>query len=1098
MSDKLDTIIPRTRSKSSKPSLNPIAVDVATSRPNSQRDPLEAVIIPLRSKRIAGRSGKPETRAKPEPVRKESEVYTFGEEAGRDIEDAAVPLRQKLSRSAKKKSRPCQFPESGSEEIESPSMKRKKSDGPAAVVVRTLAPKQRSKTGTVDNGEEASCSKSSSGSRGATRTRENSEQKSESEHNQSFTSSIMESAMDDCASVKPVEDCDVILADDDEKEKKKSTASKSILDENQTAHDLSVFETSARQTGYIFKRILSDDSEYVEEDGSASTSEGDLVESSDEAFDKSRTDKRSMRKRKKPERYGISSSGIETRRLRPRKASSSSSSQSGDKQKYNAGKVLKRENMRHRRRSPGLFPVDDDPALKEKGTRKVEKMGRDRKLLRDAEKAGVRHRFGEYNLRSRGSKEKESTPKPEPRKRYGLRANRPPEGALVMPDLSAILHLESEISADEPPRKKRIANRNKDTSDEYSSFEPTLYWPTKEISFDTIGGCAAIKEQLTRELLLPFRKHLLKRQQQQQAVPDEANPESVALPEQTGGASYFCRGVLFWGPPGTGKTFMAKAVAYECGKDITSVPVYVISGAELLTKWVGESENHLRLIFQQAQLNSPSIIFIDELDGLVRRRTTSESDHVNFNMVSTMLTLLNGVIDRGSVIVIATTNYKDVLDPALMRSGRFDLKILFPAPNTEERTLILETLTKDWKVPLTDTDRAAVAVNTEGFTGADLDLLCKKAQNISELAVEQQKESDNNNYNNNELPDTLHIFFKALLEVEPSALAAPTSGGTVSAPLDGRVRPLVEKQLQKLIEELTAYYPVRMPGESMALHSSAMWGTFKNGSLMLDYHPVLFVYTERDPLLLDLVTSALFHQLSMKNQVRSIDFRSTQYTVTVTVDCQTLLSERSCIAGLFHLDEACSMPKNDILTLPTWLVKALSKRNGYRAPLLVVTSSRPPDEYAEKMREIFGDTSLQFRVNQPNLDQLKEFFSDLFDSLHDSDNGISNGAPERSGNGILNGQLKRKRAKLAGYLSSELPKIDDLLSKHQILSRAIWQGRNDPHKADFFDRVREFSGPDGNDSDRASRASSSSDEKSGRDDMAGKGTNFGLGKSAKK
>ncbi len=180
------------------------------------------------------------------------------------------------------------------------------------------------------------------------------------------------------------------------------------------------------------------------------------------------------------------------------------------------------------------------------------------------------------------------------------------------------------------------------------------------------------------------------------------------------------KGVLLTGPPGTGKTLLAKAVANE-----TDSNFFEIAGPEIMSKFYGESEKKLREVFSQAEKKAPSIIFIDEIDSIAPKREETHGD-VEKRVVSQLLTLMDGIRSRGDVIVIATTNLPDSLDPALRRPGRFDREIRIMPPDEDARYEILQIHTRG--MPLDkDVDLKKIAKQTYGFTGADLELLCKEA-----------------------------------------------------------------------------------------------------------------------------------------------------------------------------------------------------------------------------------------------------------------------------------------------------------------------------------------------------------------------------------
>ncbi|EEB09484.1 ATPase with bromodomain protein [Schizosaccharomyces japonicus yFS275] len=186
------------------------------------------------------------------------------------------------------------------------------------------------------------------------------------------------------------------------------------------------------------------------------------------------------------------------------------------------------------------------------------------------------------------------------------------------------------------------------------------------------------------------------------------------------------RGVLFHGPPGTGKTLLARALAVACSTQERKVSFFLRKGSDCLSKWVGEAERQLRLLFQEARKNQPSIIFFDEIDGLAPVRSQRQ-DQTHASIVSTLLALMDGLDDRGQVIVIGATNRPDSLDPALRRPGRFDREFYFPLPDRAARYKILSIHTRHWKPPISRSLLMHLASSTNGYGGADLQALCTEA-----------------------------------------------------------------------------------------------------------------------------------------------------------------------------------------------------------------------------------------------------------------------------------------------------------------------------------------------------------------------------------
>ncbi|XP_063934768.1 ATPase family AAA domain-containing protein 2-like [Zophobas morio] len=187
------------------------------------------------------------------------------------------------------------------------------------------------------------------------------------------------------------------------------------------------------------------------------------------------------------------------------------------------------------------------------------------------------------------------------------------------------------------------------------------------------------------------------------------------------------RGVLFHGPPGTGKTLVARALAHECSRiSGQKVAFFIRKGADCLSKWVGESERQLHLLFEQAHLLRPSVVFFDELDGLAPVRS-SKQDQIHSSIVSTLLALMDGLEDRGQVVVIGATNRLDAIDPALRRPGRFDRELLFSLPTLNQRMEIFRIHTRTWVPPLSLALIQEVMEHCDGYSGADIRHLCTEA-----------------------------------------------------------------------------------------------------------------------------------------------------------------------------------------------------------------------------------------------------------------------------------------------------------------------------------------------------------------------------------
>ncbi|KAK4202713.1 hypothetical protein QBC40DRAFT_135646, partial [Triangularia verruculosa] len=263
------------------------------------------------------------------------------------------------------------------------------------------------------------------------------------------------------------------------------------------------------------------------------------------------------------------------------------------------------------------------------------------------------------------------------------------------------------------------------------------------------------------------------------------------------------RGVLFHGPPGTGKTLLARALANSVGHGGRKISFYMRKGADALSKWVGEAEKQLRLLFEEARRTQPSIIFFDEIDGLAPVRS-SKQEQIHASIVSTLLALMDGMDGRGQVIVIGATNRPDNIDPALRRPGRFDREFYFPLPDLEGRLSILGIHTKDWG--LAPQFMRALAENTKGYGGADLRALC------TEAALNAIQRTYPQIYSSKEklVVDPSKINISAtdfMISVKKMIPSSERSTSSSAVPLPRTVEPLLRNQHKALIGVLDNILP---------------------------------------------------------------------------------------------------------------------------------------------------------------------------------------------------------------------------------------------------------------------------------------------------
>ncbi len=223
------------------------------------------------------------------------------------------------------------------------------------------------------------------------------------------------------------------------------------------------------------------------------------------------------------------------------------------------------------------------------------------------------------------------------------------------------------------------------------------------VSWKDVGGLKDVKQQLMESVEWPLSQ------------PEVFKRLGINAP----------RGILLYGPPGTGKTLLAKAVANESDANFIS-----IKGPEVMSKWVGESEKAVRELFKKAKQVAPSIVFLDELDAIAPRRGAYSGSHVTESVVNQLLTSVDGLESMEGVIIIGATNRPDIIDSSLLRPGRFDRLIMTPSPDVAARKEIFKIHTKN--MPLAaDVSLEELANDTDGFSGADIEALCRESAMIA-------------------------------------------------------------------------------------------------------------------------------------------------------------------------------------------------------------------------------------------------------------------------------------------------------------------------------------------------------------------------------
>jgi transitional endoplasmic reticulum ATPase len=267
--------------------------------------------------------------------------------------------------------------------------------------------------------------------------------------------------------------------------------------------------------------------------------------------------------------------------------------------------------------------------------------------------------------------------------------------------MRALRRVLPEINLDEESISGEILNKlnvkMSDFQEALKEIEPSamreVLIDIPDVNWESVGGLDEAKQELREAVEWPLK------------YPEVFSHANANPP----------KGIMLYGPPGTGKTLLAKAAANESEVNFISV-----KGPELLSKWVGESEKAVREIFRKARQAAPCVIFLDELDSIAPARGGSFGDsHVTERVISQILTELDGIEELQEVVVIGATNRPDIIDPALLRPGRFDRLLYVPIPNEEARKKILEIHLKSKPIG-EDLDISELAKKTEGYTGADL------------------------------------------------------------------------------------------------------------------------------------------------------------------------------------------------------------------------------------------------------------------------------------------------------------------------------------------------------------------------------------------
>ncbi|KAJ3124888.1 ATPase AAA domain-containing protein 2B [Physocladia obscura] len=464
------------------------------------------------------------------------------------------------------------------------------------------------------------------------------------------------------------------------------------------------------------------------------------------------------------------------------------------------------------------------------------------------------------------------------------------------------------------------------------------------------------------------------------------------------------RGVLFYGPPGTGKTLMARALASSCSTSTQKVAFFMRKGADVLSKWVGESERQLRLLFEQAKTYQPSIIFFDELDGLAPVRS-SKQDQIHASIVSTLLALMDGLDSRGQVVVIGATNRIDAIDPALRRPGRFDRELFFPLPSEPARKKIISITTAKWNPPLAEKLVDDLASSTRGYCGADVRALC------TEAALHAVRRSYPEIYDSGykleikteDINVTAEDFAKSMKTIIPSTHRVST---VYSSPIPKHLMPLMTIPYSEICSSLEALCPllkhVADANVTGFMADSSNGNPIMQPASSASFLPYIFSFQPRllicgpDGMGQKHLGPAALERLEAQNiHIQSLDL-------------STLFSDssRTPDAGIIQLFHEIKRHRPAALYIPdinVWwnalpetartIFRALLERGDAMNPVMVLATSEVefadvPEEVQEIIQGRIGDRvsgvegwKRVIEVGIPNQDSRKSFFEDLISSI---------------------------------------------------------------------------------------------------------------------
>ncbi|NWS24894.1 ATAD2 protein, partial [Polioptila caerulea] len=476
------------------------------------------------------------------------------------------------------------------------------------------------------------------------------------------------------------------------------------------------------------------------------------------------------------------------------------------------------------------------------------------------------------------------------------------------------------------------------------------------------------------------------------------------------------RGCLFYGPPGTGKTLLARALANECSQGGTRVTFFMRKGAECLSKWIGESERQLRLLFEQAYQMRPSIIFFDEIDALAPVRSDKQ-DQIHSSVVGTLLALMDGLTSRGEVVVIGATNRLDSIDPALRRPGRFEREFRFSLPNKEARKEIFKIHTRDWNPKPSDNLLEELAEECVGYCGADIKALCAETGlcALRHRYPQLYESRERLQINMDSIKIKANDFSVAMQKTVPaSRRVVPSPGRTLSA----ISKPLLENTLEKILQTLQRVFPhaelalkkdqqqgitststclkicqsknfdeesssisEEKPSHKMPDRKKAQFRTFSSRNPRdhpTSYRPRFLLIEEPGSGQASDLAAAVIHSLE-KFPIYTLDTPTLFASTSPDETCVQLMREAQRSApSIIYVPEIPSWWETVGPTLRSVFTTLLQSIPRFTPVLLLATSNVQLGDLPEEVKELFNNEYEEvFRIPRPTCAERRHFFEDL-------------------------------------------------------------------------------------------------------------------------